>query len=123
MPTPLYSIRSIIFGVIGIALVGIAAYSIRFLLMPFFLAFVFAYLLTPLVDQIEYGVKNRLIAVGLLYASIATIICLSIVFFAPTILAELQNFSHALPSYLQQAKEQKSMNQQAHTRKKYMTDY
>ena len=83
----------------------LACYAMRNLLLPFFLAFVLSYLLTPLVDRMEFLLKNRLAAVLFLYTLITTGFVFIFVFMVPILSQETLELSDQFPFYIENIKE------------------
>ncbi len=90
--------RGIIYTVSGI-LLSLICISIKDILFPFFIAFIFSYLLNPVVDRLEFIFQKRIIAVISLYIAI----CVGLIFFfnfiIPLLLSEFNELSTKLPLY------------------------
>lgn len=88
-----------------IGLIMAAIYFIRDLMLPFFLSFVLAYLLNPIVDRLEFIFKKRLLAVAILYLIFGLVFVFLAVFMLPIITSEAVDLYEKAPFYLDNGKQ------------------
>ncbi|MGE4169839.1 MAG: AI-2E family transporter [Candidatus Margulisiibacteriota bacterium] len=88
--------RLLIWGIVGVVLV-LGLWAIQDVLMPFAVAFVLAYLLTPLVNRLESVVKNRLVAVIILYVTALVLVGSVVMLVTPLATKEVQLLIQNMP--------------------------
>ena len=74
-----------------LALVAWLIYTIRQTLLPFGIAFVLSYILTPLVDRLEAKGLNRILGVAVIYAAMIAVIVLLSRTFVPILVSGVSN--------------------------------
>jgi predicted PurR-regulated permease PerM len=84
-------ILRIILMMILLALAGWLIYTIRQTLLPFGIAFVLSYILTPLVDRLEARGLNRMLGVVVIYAGLIAVIVLMSRTFVPIMVSGVSN--------------------------------
>ena len=84
-------ILRIILMLILLALVAWLIYTIRQTLLPFGIAFVLSYILTPLVDRLEAKGLNRILGVAVIYAAMIAVIVLLSRTFVPILVSGVSN--------------------------------
>lgn len=96
-----------IIGLIGLGLVIINALGILPILItilqimsPFFIGFIFAWLLNPLINMLQDKGMKRSMAVVLVYLMLAVIIYLFCLAVIPSLITQLNEFAKMLPDYL-----------------------
>ncbi|WP_170270532.1 AI-2E family transporter [Heliorestis acidaminivorans] len=80
----------------------ILAYFIRAVLIPFFIAFVIAYLLHPAVYWLEHKGLSRSLSILGIFSLFFGILAALIAFAMPKIIEEMLHFSEQVPSYIQE---------------------
>ncbi len=97
------TVRLVIFSVLAVVLIMVVKY-LSPVLLPFFVAWLFAYLLYPVVlfVQNKMKVRNRGLAIALVMILIITIVAGSMMFFIPSILAELYSLKGVLVNWAQE---------------------
>jgi len=80
-------------------------YTVRIVLPLFILAFVLAYLLNPLVTNLEKRGFVRSLAILIVYASVLGGIVLGVIYAFPIIAKEIDKFSQMLPALIMQMQE------------------
>ena len=78
---------------------GLFLFILRAAIVPFVYALVIAYLLAPLVDQLERRRVNRVAAILLLYVVLAALLVLLLVCVVPFTIAELEALADMVPTY------------------------
>jgi predicted PurR-regulated permease PerM len=87
---------------ISIVLLGLMLIlSVRPILSPFFVAFVLAYILNPVVVALEQKGIGRKLAIGMVFLGIILIIAVTVIFILPKIYTELLKLSAVLPGTVQ----------------------
>lgn len=89
-------------GVVGCVLV---AYWLRAVLTPFFLGFLIAYLLNPLVRKLEARGLPRATAIAVLIALTTGVLVVAGAVLVPLVQIQIEHVNKQLPSYVQQARE------------------
>ena len=97
--------RRILLVIIALLLGMYFLYSVRIVLPLFILAFVLAYLLNPLVTNLEKKGFTRSLAILIVYASVLGGIALIAVYAFPAIAKEIDKFSQMLPALIMQMQE------------------
>ena len=99
---PLFTpFQKLFFGFSITVILLLISYYIRDLIIPFFSSFLLAYLLTPVVDRMEFIFKKRLIAVILLYVLFFMLSFFLVNFMLPPISEEFNDLSRAFPTYVE----------------------
>ena len=75
-------------------------YLIQSLIIPFLVAFFLSYILISVVDQLELWVKNRILAVLLLFIIFFVFVISGFLFLMPPIIEEFNALSNSLPQYI-----------------------
>lgn len=95
-----------IFAAFFIAVLIVVVYSIKIMLWPILVGFLFALIMDPLVDFIESKGMNRTLAISLLFVLMTILFTLFIVFCIPSIVKQVQKFIQESPAYVQLMKSQ-----------------
>lgn len=74
-------------------------YTFSSIFLPFFSAFILAYLINPLIDRLEFLFKKRTIAILFFYMFISLLVFLLLKNVLPLIISELNDLSTKLPFY------------------------
>ena len=74
-------------------------YTFSSIFLPFFAAFILAYLINPLIDRLEFLFKKRTIAILFFYILISLLVFLLLKNVLPLIISELNDLSTKLPFY------------------------
>ncbi|PKM88542.1 MAG: AI-2E family transporter [Firmicutes bacterium HGW-Firmicutes-12] len=86
-------------GLLFLSLVVWFVYSVRTILIPFFLGFLIAYVLHPLVDLLEKRKLPRALAISVIYVFFAAIAAVVVFYALPVILRDLNNLVEVIPHY------------------------
>lgn len=86
------------------AVIILAGYSLRHTISSFLLSFVIAYLLDPLVLQVEGRRLQRIHAIILVYLVLGVLTVFSLTFLVPMLTINWHNLVQNLPEYLQKVK-------------------
>lgn len=97
--------RRIVLVIIALLLGMYFLYTVRIVLPLFILAFVLAYLLNPLVTNLERKGFARSSAILIVYASVLGGIILAAIYAFPVIAKEIDKFSQMLPALIMQVQE------------------
>jgi len=89
--------RRVLLLIIALLLGVYFLYIVRVILPPFILALVLAYLLNPLVTNLEKKGFDRTLAIIIVYASVLGVIAFFIVYAFPVITKEIDKFSKMVP--------------------------
>lgn len=99
---PLFSpMQKIILGICIGALIIYGLYLSQILMLPFLISLILAYLLSPLVDRLEFVFKKRVIAVFVLYFFFFGIVGLGLMVWLPKIINEVTALTINAPAYSQ----------------------
>ena len=79
-------------------------YSFSSICLPFFTAFILAYLINPIIDRLEFIFKKRTFAILFFYLIISLLIFLLLKNVLPLIISELNDLSTRLPFYFSSIK-------------------
>ena len=89
--------RRVLLLIIALLLGVYFLYIVRVILPPFILALVLAYLLNPLVTNLEKKGFDRTLAIIIVYSSVLGVIAFFIVYAFPVITKEIDKFSKMIP--------------------------
>ena len=98
-------IQKIIFFILLVVLCIVIFDYISELLPPFLLAFIFSYLLSPIVDRLEFIFQKRILAVIALYIGISIGLTFFFNYIIPLLISEFNELSSNIPFYLSILKE------------------
>lgn len=94
LKTPILIISLVILGIIGWFL-----YAVSDILLPFILAMVLAYILSPVVRYLQLTGMKRVYAVSLLFAAIVAIAAGTVYLLAPKLVSEARHLKENAPQY------------------------
>lgn len=89
-------------GIIAVIIVMAFIYAVRSVLPPFVIAFVVAWLLDPLIDNLESRKWPRIAAVLLVFAIFLAIFAVGLVFLVPAVIDQARQLALNFPRYLSQ---------------------
>lgn len=89
---------------VGLALFTWMLYAARDALFPFAVAFVFAYLLDPVVDRLVKAGVSRSTAILILLAALFSMLALAVALLAPLISAQVEALARNAPGYVESVK-------------------
>lgn len=97
--------QKLILTAVGVSITGYIFFKITNLLLPFFISFILAYLLGPLIDRMEFLFKKRILAVSVLYVVFFSISAFLIWLTVPIVTKEIHTLSKLFPTYISQGKQ------------------
>ncbi len=86
-------------------LLTVAAYALQHTISCFLLSWVIAYLLDPLVVQMERRSLKRVVALGIIYAILSVLTVFFLTFVLPMVTMSWDSFLRDLPGYIQKIKQ------------------
>ena len=84
--------------------IGYFIYTFSSIFMPFFTAFLLAYLLNPIIDRLEFIFKKRLYAVIFFYLIVSFFLFWLLKNVLPLIISEINGLTESLPFYISNIK-------------------
>lgn len=95
-----YTINKYLLPIFGIGAILLFIYTFWQVIMPFFLSFIIAYLLNPIINSLEYKAMSRTKAISFVYIIIFIILGISFTFLVPILTAEIETLRVHLPEYI-----------------------
>ena len=92
--------RELRFWLIGLAVLALALYLLRGVLLPFVAGMAVAYLLNPVVDRLERWGASRVLATALITAAFVLLSTLAVMLIVPALQTQIAHFAVNLPHYL-----------------------
>ncbi|MHB1457079.1 MAG: AI-2E family transporter [Armatimonadota bacterium] len=89
----------------ALILVFVFFYTIRSVLPPFFIAFLIAWLLDPLIDRLEAQKCPRILAVAFVFTIFLAIFAAGMIFLIPAVIDQAKELAKDFPGYLDKSKD------------------
>jgi len=93
-------VRELRFWLIGLAVLALALYLLRGVLLPFVAGMAVAYMLNPVADRLQRWGASRTLAAGIIMAVFVVLGALLLLLLVPALQSQIASFAARLPHYL-----------------------
>jgi len=93
-------VRELRFWLVGLAVLALALYLLRGMLLPFVAGMAVAYMLNPVVGRLERWGASRALATAIITAAFVLLSAVAIVLIVPALQSEIAHFAVRMPHYL-----------------------